>query len=243
MKYPILLSALLVSLPTMAQEPLSAERPSFSSSPIALDSGFWQLEGGYQYIRSTSDVDGYALPLLLLRYGAGDNTEVQLSWSGYNRVDVGPLSFDGVSDMNLGVKWQLSDDDATTPFGLFASLSLPVGDNDFSSNEVDPTVGLFWAHAGRASLFGTVLVSESGNDTTIGNGVGINLPMADRCKTCSAYLEFVSLFPEGRGPQHNINGGISWLRSNDFQIDVNLGVGLNDRADDGYFGFGAAYRF
>ncbi len=243
MKYLLLLAALTFSLPVAAQDSLSAERPSFSSSPIALGAGLWQIEGGYQYTRINSNVESHTLPLMLLRYGAADRAEVQLSWGGYNQVDVGSASVDGISDMSLGVKWQLSDDDATTPIGLFAGVSLPVGDNNFSSNEVDPAVGLFWAHNGRASLFGTVLISESDNDTTIGNAIGINLPMAERCATCSAYLEYFGLHPERGGPQHNLNGGVSWLRSNDLQFDVTVGVGLNDRAGDGYLGFGAAYRF
>lgn len=243
MKNLFFLVVLFAALPVSAQDSVSAERPSFSSSPIALDGGFWQLEGGYQFTRITSDVDSQSLPLLLLRYGAGERTEVQLSWAGHSQLDIGPASVNGLSDMSLGVKWQLSDDGAATPLALFAGATLPVGDNDFSSNEVDPVVGLFWAHDGRASLFGTVLISEFDNETTIGNGVGINLPMAERCKTCSAYVEYFGLYPENGGPQHNLDVGMSWLRSNDLSFDVTVGIGLNDRAPDGYFGFGAAYRF
>ena len=145
--------------------------------------------------------------------------------------------------MSLGVKWQLSDDDATTPIALFAGASLPVGDRNFTSDEVDPVVGLFWAHNGQLGLFGAVLVSESNSTMTVGNAVGVNLPVAGYCDSCSAYIEYFGIHVENNGPQHNLNGGVSWLYSNDLQFDVNLGLGLNDRAPDGYVGFGAAYRF
>lgn len=243
MRALFVITALILSSPVVAQDVISAERPSFSSSPLALGAGLWQIEGGYQYTRIDSNVDAQVLPLLLLRYGAGERTEVQLAWSGYNRLDVGPASIDGFGDMSVGVKWQLADDNATTPIGLFAAITLPVGDDELSSNEVDPAVGLFWAHDGRLSLFGTVQLSETDNDTTLSNAVGINLPMAELCLNCSGFVEYVGAFPDGSGPQHILNGGVSWLRSNNLVFDVYLGLGLNDRAGDGFLGFGAAYRF
>ncbi len=234
---------LLGSLSAAAQEPLSSERPSFSSSPLSLGRGLWQIEGGFQFSRFDSDADGYTLPLLLLRYGAGERAEIQFSWAGYSRFDVGPRDVDGITDAGIGVKWQLSDDGATTPIGLFAGLSLPIGGSDFSSDEVDPSVGLFWAHEGRVSLFGTVLFSDSGNDTTLANAVGMNLPLAESCRGCGAFIEYVGIHPEDGGPQHSLGAGFAWLYADELQFDVNLGLGLNDRAADGYLGFGAAYRF
>jgi len=235
---------LLAALPVAAQqEPLSSERPSFSSSPLALAPGRLQLEGGFQYTRVGSDVDAWSLPLALLRYGAGERAELQLAWTGFSRIDFPGGDVDGLTDASAGIKWQLSDDGATTPVALFAGISLPVGGNDLSSDEVDPAVGLFWAHQGRVSLFGTVLVSETGDDTTIGNGIGINLPTGDLCRRCGAYVEYVGQHPEDGGPSHSLNLGVTWLDSNDLQFDVNAGFGLNDRAADGFAGFGAAYRF
>lgn len=237
------LICLIFPFAAAAQSPVSAERPSFSSSPLALDAGRWQAEGGFVYSRFNGNVDGYTLPQLLLRYGASERAEIQVSWGGYSDIDAGGSSIDGITDASIGVKWQLSDDNARTPIGLFAGLSLPIGSSEFTSDQMDPAIGLFWAHNGRLSLFGTVLVSESDDDTSVGNAIGIGLPTGNACGSCSAYIEYVGIHPEGQGPQHSLNGGISWLRSNDLVLDVNLGLGINDRAGDGYVGFGAAYRF
>lgn len=236
---------LLVCLPlaVATQEPLSSERPSFSSSPIAMTEGRLQLEGGYQFTRLDSGADAHTLGQFLLRWGAGEKVEVQVAWSGFLQIDAGPFDADGFGDAAAGIKWQLSDDDATTPIGLFAGLSLPIGDDEFSSDEVDPAVGLFWAHNGRVSLFGTVLVSDSGGDTLLGNAVGINLPAPGACGRCGAYIEYVGQHPEGSGPQHSLNGGLTILQHNDLQFDINASIGLNDRAPDGSLGVGVAYRF
>lgn len=234
---------LLLGVAAQAQENINTERPGFSSSPLTLDHRRWQLEAGYQYQRVNSNLDAQTLPLLLLRYGAGERAEVQFSWAGFSRIDAGPRDINGASDASIGVKWQLTDDAATTPVGVFASLSLPVGDNELSSDEVDPTLGLFWAHNGRVKLFGTVLLSEFDDETTIGNALGINLPVSSRCRGCGAYVEYFGNYPEGGGPQHNLNGGMTFLRSADLQFDVHVGLGLNDRAPDSFVGVGAAYRF
>lgn len=234
---------LLFSVTAIAEDNINAERPGFSSSPLTLDYRRWQVEVGYQYQRINSTQDAHTLPLLLLRYGAGERAEVQFSWAGFNEVDTGPGSFTGTTDASVGVKWQLTDDAATTPIGVFASLSLPVGDDEFSSDEVDPTLGLFWAHNGRINLFGTVLLSEFDEQSAISNGIGISLPVSDRCRGCGAYLEYFGTYPEDGGPQHNLNGGMTFLRSADLQFDVHLGLGLNDRAPDSFVGLGAAYRF
>jgi Putative MetA-pathway of phenol degradation len=239
----MIVAGLLLASAAGAQDSINAERPGFSSSPLSVDRGRWQLEGGYQYQRIGSGVDAQAMPLMLLRYGAGERAEVQFSWSGFNRVDTGQQTIDGNGDASIGIKWQLTDNAATTPVGVFASLSLPVGDDAFSSDEVDPTIGLFWAHNGRLNLFGTVLLSEFDKETSIGNAIGISLPMSSRCGNCGAYIEYFGIHPEDGGPQHNLNGGVTFLRSADLQFDVHVGVGLNDRAPDSFLGLGAAYRF
>ena len=98
MKKIIVFCLLLATTGVQAQDSINAERPGFSSSPLTLDQGRWQLEGGYQYQRIGSGVDAQALPLMLLRYGAGERAEIQLNWSGFNRIDTGPQTIDGSTD-------------------------------------------------------------------------------------------------------------------------------------------------
>lgn len=225
-----------------ASDPISAERPSFSSSPIALATGLWQVEAGYQYTTEggSADLEVHNLPQLLIRGGIAENVELQIGWPGYSWADVGGQSFNGTNDGSVGVKWQLSDRNAATPIAVFAGLSLPVGSDEFSADEAEPLLGFFWSHAGRLNLFGTAIVTESGKDTVIGNAVGISLPARGNV---SSYLEYAGLFQEGSGPQHLLNGGLAFLRNNDLTFDVHASIGLNGRAPDFSFGFGMATRF
>lgn len=223
-------------------DPISAERPSFSSSPIALGEGLWQVEAGYQYTSDggSVDTDVHTLPLFLLRGGLAENVELQVSWPGYSWAEVNGSNFDGTTDMTAGVKWQLTDRNAATPVAVFLGASLPVGSDEFSADDSEPILGLFWSHAGRLSLFGTAILTESGKDTVIGNAIGINLPPRGNV---GSYVEYAGTYQDGEGPQHILNGGLSFLRHNDLVFDVSLGIGLNDRAPDIFLGFGLATRF
>lgn len=231
---------LLLARNAFADDVISAERPGFSSSPIALKPNVMQIEAGYEYARAGSSVDAHAFPLALFRYGLTEDVEVQLGWAGYAWVDGAGQNVNGVRDANLGVKWQLTEDNATVPIALFAGVSLPVGDDEFTSDEYDPTVGAFWSYESTLSWFGTVLVSDRRGDTSIGNSVGINIPVDDNT---GSYLEYFGIFVEGNGPEHYFNGGVTYLPRNHVQLDVHAGVGLNDRAADLFVGLGIAYRF
>lgn len=238
------ISPLLAASFAEAQETdiISTERPGFSSSPIALAPRLLQIEGGYQYTRDDGnpDFEDQTLPFALLRYGLADNLELQLSWAGHSWSESGSQSFNGANDAGIGVKWQLNETDATVPIALFAGLSVPIGDPEYSSDHVDPTLGVFWSHSANLDWFGTVIINES-NDTITGtNAIGISLPINEEY---SGFVEYFGNYAENSGPEHYLDGGISYLMKNNMQLDVNAGIGLNSRAADFFLGFGIAYRY
>jgi hypothetical protein len=244
----LVLTFLLAHLPganvVFAQDlgPINTERPSFSSSPLALPTGFWQIEAGYQYTRnvgSNSSKD-HTLPNALLRFGFHERLEIQLNWSGYTRLISDGAKTKGLKDASLGVKWQVNRADAAVAIGLFAGVSLPVGDKEFTSDDYDPEFAVFWTHSGRLDWFGTAKWSESGNKYKLENAVGINFSAT---QNTGGYIEYKGSFPEGLGPAHDLNFGVTWLFSDDLQVDLNGGVGLNKRASDFFVGTGIAYRW
>jgi len=233
---------MLIAAPAQEADPISAERPGFSSSPLTLARSTWQLEVGYQFTRDRDgvDIDDHTLPLMLLRIGLADRLEMQVNWAGVSWTDLNGRTIDGANDASIGVKWQLTDRDVSTPIGVFAGLSLPVGADEFTSDDVDPAFGLFWSHSGVADFFGTVLISHSDDDTVVDNAVGVSFSLDS---TKGAYIEYVGSFAEGNGPEHTVNGGMTFLANENLQLDLQGGLGLNDRAADFFVGFGLAHRF
>jgi hypothetical protein len=222
--------------------PINTERPSFSSSPLALFPGYWQIEAGYEYGRSTGS-NGFrdqSLPNALLRFGFYRNFELQLNWTGYSWSRSSATETNGFKDASLGVKWQLNEADSAFVAGLFAGVSLPIGDGELTSDDYDPELALFWTYAGRLDWFGAVKLTHSESRHKLQNAIGINLELAPKT---SAFLEYEGSYPEGRGPAHELNLGVLWLLADELQVDLNGSVGLNGRATDFGLGAGIAYRF
>jgi hypothetical protein len=225
----------------LAQDPgpINTERPSFSSSPLALTAGFWQIEAGYEYTRNlgSNSSKEHTLPNALLRFGFHPHFEVQLNWAGYNRMTSSGSRTTGLKDASLGVKWQISADDTPFVAAVFAGFTLPVGDKDLTSDAYDPELAVFWTYAGALEWFGTAKLTGSDNKYKLENAAGINFSLA---QDTGAYVEYKGSFPEGQGPAHDLNFGVTWLLSNDLQVDLNGALGLNNRASDFTLGTGIA---
>ena len=224
--------------------PINTERPSFSSSPLALATGYWQIETGYQFTRNKDDpsLKDHTLPNVLLRYGFHENFELQLSSAGYSWQDSDHQKTQGFQDASLGIKWQINDSDAVIPIGLFGGISLPMGSSDFTSDDYAPSAGLFWTHSSTLEWFGTAKLNYSDDSFIFNNAVGISFSLPS---DTGAYIEYLGTFYEdgNEGSEHNLNLGITWLASYDLQLDINGGFGFNSSANDYYTGMGISYRF
>jgi hypothetical protein len=99
--------------------------------------------------------------------------------------------------------------------------------------------------AAGPGIFGTVLLSsvtgDDGRFFEAGNAIGISLPVNDRFESFVEYFGFYR--KGGGGPAHNLNGGFTYLFTDNLQLDINGGLGLNGRADDYFLGTGLAFRF
>jgi hypothetical protein len=229
--------------------PINAERPGFSTSPQPLPFGHLQIEGGYQFTHDDHEelLEDHTAPLLLMRVGLLRNLEFQLGWAGYSLVEVdGDTDLDA-NDMTIALKTKVFDQRSGLPtVGLLGLLSLPAGTGDATSDAVDPSVGLLWTYdlPGAPGLFGTTLFSSLTEDedrffqTAV--AVGVGTPLIGPLGT---FLEYYGFFRDDRGPSHNLDGGFTYLVDRNLQLDINAGVGLNERADDLFIGGGFAKRW
>jgi hypothetical protein len=237
-----LLSLLAASGDSVAQDRIDTNRPGFSASPYVLKPGVWQFESGINYEKGNQGAGSslLSLPLPSFRYGLMDETEVLFEWDGISRLRSQSSNATGVTDLSVGLKFQLTEDQAATAFAFQAGLSVPIGEDEFSSNSWDPSIGLAWAHSGLLSLAGTALLSKSGGDYQLDNGIKIVL---DTSTNSSGFVEWEANIPDSGGAAHKLNAGLLWWPALHIQWDINGTVGLNDRAPDYALGMGFSYRF
>lgn len=249
----------------VAVGPLVTDRPDVTESTDAVPRGRVQLEMGYTF---TYDREGRArtrshtAPEGLLRIGLFEDFELRLGWDGYTfthllepvkgRTGRTVLVEDwsqGAEDASLGFKYKLAEQDGWRPhLGVIASASVPSGSAGVTSGDVDPALVFAWAYdvTERLSIAGNVGVGAptEGSSRFVQTGASVTAAFALTERT-GAYAEYFGSYPNTHHTDcaHSLNGGLTYLVSDDFQIDVRAGFGLNEEADDFFTGVGFAWRW
>jgi len=229
---------LAAAMPAFGQA-IDTNRPGFSFTPGVVGKGRWQVETGIGYTRNDSDSETLSLPNAEIRYGSGEQVEVFVSSLGWAEDDTGGITDSGLIDLAVGSKIAISEPGAATKMAVLFQLSLPTGDDRFTSDEVDPAVAFIWTHSGRFNLAGTAKLSDAPGGYRFDNGLKLPFAIDDRR---SAFVEWEANVPENGGSSHWLNGAFQWLLADNVQVDVSAGVGLNDRAGDYRFGVGFSFR-
>ena len=246
-------------------EPLVTDRPDFTESTDAVPWGHAQLEIGYTF---TYDREGdertreHSFPETLLRIGLIEDIELRLGWSGVTMHETlaevesrrgrrfGVTERDtGNDDLSVGFKFKLLEQDGLVPhFGVITAVSLPTGNATSSSGDVDPEVVLMWAYdvTDSFSVAGNFLLavptSEQGRFFQGGASLAGAVALTDKL---GAYVEYFGLYPSDReqDAEHTLNGGFTYLITDNLQLDVLAGFGLNEQAPDFFAGVGISIRF
>lgn len=255
----------LESVATSPPLVISTDRPSFSDGTGIEPLFRLNLETGFTYTFTSIDdgnVERVNGPEILARIGLiEDRLELRLITSGYvwTRVDTngGPsASTDGWSDLLLGAKLKVCDQDGAVPrLALGMQTSLGTGSVDVSTQEVEPTVKGLWSYD-----LGT-LVSEEFAGFTLGGNLNVAWPttLGERFTQAqvSAYLSFpivagtsgffewYVLTPafDGGGPANYVDAGFTHLLTDRVQLDGRVGFGLSDDSDDVFVGVGISFLF
>lgn len=265
---PILLTALLAPGPLLAQdvppeEPgeLVTDRPDQTESASVVAPGFFQLETGVLFTREDADgqeIDVLEGPGTLARIGLGNRTELRLAWAGLVEVDAkGEL--DGVADAELGGKVILrTGADGGPEVAFLTGVSLPVGDDELTSDRYDPSFRLSVAHdlSDRVSLgynLGMAWSSEATAEEDGGEAVretfsrfvytaALGFALGERL---GAFAEVFGEEPvDAPGSSAvSVDGGFTYLVRPNLQLDLFGGAGLTDDAADWFVGTGLSVRW
>lgn len=227
-------------------EELVTDRPDATESSSVVQPGYIQAELGWVYSES-GDIRTHELPQTLMRIGVVDRVELRLGWNGY--IDANSSDgADGAGDGELGTKIYLAEENGILPeSALLAGISLPWGDEQLSSDEVDPGFRFAFSHTLSDALsLGYNLGAEwaTEDDSTLGTFVytiALGVGLSD---SWGAYVElFGDVGLSAPSTAHSFDGGLTYLVRDNLQLDALVGVGLSDHADDWFVGAGVSYRF
>jgi hypothetical protein len=237
-------------------DPLVTDRPDFTESSSTVPPGHFQVEGGTTLTR-IGDEESQSLGEILVRIGAGERLEARLGIGSYSRLDPGlpgTEPFSGYEDPSVGFKVRLTEDDPDLlPPGypaaaLIFATTVPVGDEELTSDEWQPeaTLALSWSLTDRWSVASNLnyayLADGDERFHQFSASLTAGLSLTDRL---GVYLEgfgFSAEVADGSSTSY-VNSGLTYLLSNDLQLDVRIGAGLDDPHPNWFAGLGAAVRF
>ncbi len=244
-------------------EPLEADRPGFTVSTVTVGRGVVQLETGYTF---TLDNAGnvhqieHAFPDTLWRIGMfADWFEWRIEYNyeilntTIDRAGLPPIHqhLSGSEDLNLGCKIALTPQEGILPeMCLVPQMSVPSGAPGITSGLTLPELiwGYTWKLNEKVSITGLTSIGKDTDDlgfafTEVDQAFSLNI---DFTKKLQGYIEWYVLAPSGRTTeqtQHYSDGGFAYHVTNNFQLDIECGVGLNAAADNFFAGTGAVVRF
>jgi hypothetical protein len=245
----LLCAAFAGTLATLAAEPMITDRPDFTESATLVPRGYFQLEAGFT-VEDFDGGDAVQVGEALLRVSLDQRWEVRIGLPSYLSVDTPGGDLTGTGDASIGTKRYLGQvttlNDAHA--GLLLSTSVPTAGGDFDSSSWQPDAALLlaWELDGGWGL-GTNLgytYADDGQErfSQLRGSLSLGVPLGDRLAGFAETYVFNKEF-EGGSTAWYADTGITYLLSEDLQLDARIGAGLSDDTSDFFFGAGVSTRW
>lgn len=250
-----LVLGLLLSTPLVsAADPIDADRPGLADPAFVVPRGTMQIETGVTFSHESDgeDVATWTLPEPLLRIGILDRAELRLAADGFiSEHTHGEGTENTGSDLEVATKIRLLDQAGWRPAtSVLAGLTFPTGGDAVTSDGYDPLAELIasWEIGERFSVDANLGLagptqSPDDSDRAFETFAAASLGVSWNERVGSFFEYFATLRGSGREDEHGVDAGITYLPTDDVQLDVSAGAGLNRAAPDFFVGFGVAWRF
>jgi hypothetical protein len=224
----ILFISILISK-TSAQE-LITDRPDQSESAVTVYRGVLQIETGFTYekiIEDNIEIKNYSIAETLFRYGIIENIELRFG-AAYLITKI-ENSISGLGDFLAGTKINfLKEDLQPFDFGILAHALLPLGGSAFNSDKVEPEIIAAVSKSVSDNFSASINFGSSWDSLMdeafliYSSAIGFSVN-----EILSAFIEVYGNVFSTYKPVHNFDGGITYLLSEDFQLDASAGKGIS----------------
>ena len=245
-----------------APGPVVPDRPGYTDTPTALPSGAVQLEAGATDDRVGGELGRpatvyRALGETLLRVGIGARTELRLFGNSFaTRSTDGAKSTSGMEDVKIGAKVNLRavPDSVHTWLpnaALLAATTLATGADGISAGAAQPEVKLAinWTTPSPFSVYANlgygVIQTDAGRATRAWTSVAGWWSVNPKVSIFVEGLGIGRVSGSGSGTSGNdVDGGITYLVSDRFQLDIRAGRGVgSETSHERFIGAGFARRW
>jgi hypothetical protein len=231
---------------TFAQEDsdlgaLITDRPDATESSTAMPKGFLQIETGAFYEsfeENNIKTEDFTYNTMLMRYGLLDNLELRL---GYNYTN-SKTRFNGTeiesvtsfSPLLIGFKTSINEEKGIMPeIGFLGHLYLPFSVNKEirpKNTGVDFRFAFSHTLSEKSSLSYNLGAAWENDNAQAAYLYSVSYGYSFNNKI-GAYIEFYGELPENNKANHLWDTGLTYLISNNFQLDATIGSSLTKGQD------------
>lgn len=245
MRYCVFVGLILGMLPVNSYgqdlSPIQLDRPDQTECPFITPQKYIQVENGFTLENSVGSMQSISFPTSLWKYGVNEKFELRLitELATENRQT-------GLKPITLGFKSSLFEENGIIPKTSFIGhiTSSRLGSNAFRTTYIAPSFRFTMLHtlSNKVSLAYNVGAEWNGEIPqqvyiyTLTTGVGLT-------EKLGCYAEIYGFVPNLDEADHRIDGGLTYLLSNDFIVDFSGGIGLINSTLKNYMSLGISYRF
>ena len=245
-KIKIHLITLFVSILSFSQEiePIQTDRPDQTETPSLVPSKMFQIETGFSFQKNYDASNSITIPSILWKYGLNENFEMRLI-SEYSIEENNTSKFSGLNPILIGCKIKISDEKGLLPKTSFIGhISLPnLASTAFKGYFFAPEFRFVMQHSLSDSFslgynFGAEWDSFTPEPTfiyTLTTGYSVSEKMG-------TYIEIFGFAPQKNIAYHSFDGGVTYLVTNNFMLDLSGGFGLTEFAPEYYYALGVSFR-
>lgn len=243
MKHFLFLSIfiLILSISKLFGQSIVTDRPNYTESSVTVPKGSLQIESGLIFAfneEGFSLMKEISLPSSLFRVGITKGIELRI-FNQYEKIIYGNNTISGFGDIEIGTKIQILRND-NFQMAFISHLVTPTGTAPLSNDTYGTINKLAAAYRFSDGFASGINVGYSHFGEGNGNllyslslGFSVN-------EKASLYIEPYGEFTNLEDFISNIDGGITYLISDNLQADISFGTGITYRMN--YFACGLSWR-
>lgn len=227
---------------------LITDRPDQTESAAIVPQGWLQVETGFTFDRTTHEsiyenisINEYAIAGTLLRYGLSSSFELRTG-GGYFKTDADPIfNHSGFGEFFIGTKYLFPVKEVD--FAILAHLILPIGDNAYSPEKFEPEIIFSLSKDLSKNISAGINFGGQWNsfieETTYLYSAAIGIGLNEKFGT---FAEIYGVIIRGVDPIYKFDTGITYLASENFQLDASTGINLNGNDTNWFVSGGVSFR-
>ena len=217
---------------------LITDRPDATESPTTIPKGYIQVETGSFYEsfeENNIKTESFTYNTTLVRLGLLDNLELRLGWDFIeNKMSNIDNVLSGLNPLLLGAKIAIAEAKGGFPeIGFLGHLQLPfTAGKDYKPETTGASFRFSFAHTlNEKSSLSYNLGAQWGDDShqaayvyTLSYGYGLT-------KKFGVYAELYGNLPENNKANHFWDTGLTYLISDNVQLDATVGSSISEGQD------------